>query len=91
MNKVEKLKLIVDRVLMEAQQDNMMIAMLRPILTNFISQMKEDDIDGLIKVLKAIAWYLEKDEEDLVKTLDNAKKEGKMMNEKDKKVIPFSR
>ena len=92
MTKVEKLRYIVDEVLAEIQEDNMIIAMLRPILTNFITQMKDEDIDGLIKVFKAIIAYLEKDDEELVKKMEEAKKkEGDMMNEEDKKVIPFSR
>ena len=69
----------------------MMIAMLRPILTNFIAQMKEHDVEGLIRVFKAIIIYLEKDEEELMRIWNNGKKEGKTVNEEDKKVIPFSR
>ena len=36
--------------------------MLRPILTNFIAQMKDEDVDKMIKINKAIIEYLEKEE-----------------------------
>ena len=67
MTKKEKLKMIVDKVLTKVQQDNMIIQMLRPILTNFIAQMKDDDIDKMITIIKAIVKYLEKDENKGVK------------------------
>ena len=41
----------------------MIIQMLRPILTNFISQMNDEEIDKLIVIIKAIIKYLEEDEE----------------------------
>ena len=49
--------------------------------------MKDEDVDSLIKVIKAIILYLEKDEVEIEKE----KKEGKTENEEDKKVILFSR
>ena len=80
MSKVEKLRLIVDKVLTEAQEDNMILTMLKPILINFITQMKDDDVDKLINVIKAIIRYLEE---------DNI--EGGKPDEEGKKVIPLSR
>ena len=62
MSKKEKLKMIVDKVLMEVEGQNTIVAMLRPILTNFIAQMKDEDVDKMIKINKAIIEYLEKEE-----------------------------
>ena len=44
-----------------------MIQMLRPILTNFIAQMTDNDIDKMITIIKAIIKYLEEDENKGVK------------------------
>ena len=41
----------------------MMIAMLKPILINFTIQMNDEEIDRMIKILKAIIAYLEKEDE----------------------------
>ena len=40
----------------------MTLQMLRPILINFINQMKDEEIDKLIVIIKAIIKYLEEDE-----------------------------
>ena len=85
MTKKEKLRLIVDKVLTEVQQDNMIIQMLKPILTNFIAQMKDEDVDKMIKIIKAIIAYLEKEE------IEEAKQEGVKQDEEDKKVCFFGR
>ena len=77
MSKVEKLRMIVDKVLREVQEENTIIAMLRPILINFINQMKDEDVEKMIKIIKAIIRYLEEEE--------GAKKD------EDKKVVPFTR
>ena len=62
MTKKEKLEMIIDKVLTECQEDSPVIAMLKPILTNFISQMKDEEVDKMIKIIKAIIAYLEKEE-----------------------------
>ena len=62
MTKKEKLKMIVDKVLTEVEEQNMIVAMLKPILTNFITQMKDEDVNKMIKIIKAIIEYLEKEE-----------------------------
>ena len=59
MTKKEKLRLIVDKVLTECQGQNTIVAMLKPILTNFISQMEDKEVDRMIEILKAIIRYLE--------------------------------
>ena len=38
------------------------MTMLKPILLNFIVQMKDDEIDKMITIIKAIIAYLEKEE-----------------------------
>ena len=81
MTKKEKLRLIVDKVLTEVEEQNMIVAMLKPILTNFITQMKDEDVDKMIKIIKAIIIYLEKEE----------KEEGVKQNEDNKKVCFFGR
>ena len=40
----------------------MILQMLRPILINFINQMKDEEVDKLIVIIKAIIKYLEEDE-----------------------------
>ena len=85
MTKKDKLQMIVDKVLTEVQQDNMIIQMLKPILTNFIAQMKDEDVDKMIKIIKAIIAYLEKEE------IEEAKQEGVKQDEEDKKVCFFGR
>ena len=77
MSKKEKLNLIIDKVLLE---DIPMATMLKPILTNFISQMKEDEVDKMIKIIKAIIAYLEKEEN-----------EGTINDEKNKEVYTAAR
>ena len=62
MTKKEKLELIVDKVLSEVQEQNMMIAALKPILLNFIAQMEDKEVDKMIAIIKAIIAYLEKEE-----------------------------
>ena len=62
MSKKEKLKLIIDKVLTECQEDSPMVAMLKPILLNFIVQMKDEEVDKMITIIKAIIAYLEKEE-----------------------------
>ena len=59
MTKKEKLNLIIDKVLMD---DNPMSSMLKPILTNFISQMKDEEVDKMITIIKAIIRYLESED-----------------------------
>ena len=76
MSKKEKLNLIIDKVLME---DIPMAAMLRPILTNFISQMKDEEVDKMITIIKAIIAYLEKEDE------------GTINDEKNKEVYSAAR
>ena len=63
MSKKEKLNLIVDKVLTECQEDSPIITMLKPILLNFITQMKEDEVNKMIKIIKAIIAYLEKEDD----------------------------
>ena len=60
MTKKEKLNLIIDKVLMD---DIPMSPMLKPILTNFISQMKDEEVDKMINIIKAIIRYLEDESE----------------------------
>ena len=67
MTKKDKLQMIVDKVLTEVQQDSPIVAMLKPILMNFITQMKDEDIDKMITIIKAIIKYLEEDEDKGVK------------------------
>ena len=85
MTKKDKLQMIVDKVLTEVQQDNMIIQMLKPILTNFIAQMKDEDVDKMVKIIKAIIAYLEKEE------TEEAKQEGAKQDEENKKVCFFGR
>ena len=80
MTKKEKLKMIVDKVLTEVEEQNMIIQMLKPILTNFITQMKDEDVDKMIKIIKAIIAYLEKEED-----------EGTIKDAKDKEVYTAAR
>ena len=86
MTKKEKLKMIVDKVLIEVQEDSPIVAMLRPILTDFIAQMKDEDVDKMIKIIKAIIEYLEKEEKEEVK-----QEEGAKQDEEDKKVCFFGK
>ena len=63
MSKKEKLNLIIDKVLTTCQEDSTIATMLKPILMNFIAQMKEDEVDKMIKIIKAIISYLEKEDD----------------------------
>jgi hypothetical protein len=63
MSKKEKLNLIIDKVLTTCQEDSPITTMLKPILLNFIAQMKEDEVEKMIKVIKAIISYLEKEDD----------------------------
>ena len=56
----------------------MIVAMLKPILVSFISQMKDEEVDKVIKIIKAIISYLEKEE-------------GVKQNEEGKEVISYTR
>ena len=67
MTKVEKFQKIVNDVLTECSQKSPMLTMLKPFLMSFISQVKEHDIDVLIKIMKAIIRYLEEDVEGVKK------------------------
>ena len=59
--------------------------MLKPILLNFIAQMEDKDVEKMIKIIKAIIIYLEKEE------TEEAKQEGAKQNEENKKVCFFGR
>ena len=65
MSKAEKLMKVIDAVLAECEKNNeltLVVTMLRPILTAIISQMKDEDVDGFIMVVKNLVRYLEEDE-----------------------------
>ena len=79
MTKKEKLNLIIDKVLTECQEDSPILATLKPILTGFISQMKDEEVDKMITIIKAIIRYLESEDK-------GANGDG----EEDKKVDTFA-
>ena len=65
MSKAEKLMKVTDVVLAECEKNNTLtpvVAMLRPILTAIISQMRDEDVDGFVMVIKNLVKYLEEDE-----------------------------
>ena len=80
MSKKDKLQMIVDKVLTEVEGQNTIVAMLKPILTNFIAKMKEEEVDKMIKIIKAIIRYLEDENK-------GVNEDGK----EDKKVNTFTR
>ena len=57
--KAERLRIILDKLISEHEAQIPALTMLKPILTGFITTMKDEDVDGLILFIKKIITYLE--------------------------------
>ena len=62
MTKVEKLKIILETAITQYEKQSPALTMLKPLLITITANLKEEEVEGLISVMKKIIEYLERED-----------------------------